>query len=239
MYARHIKDKTLYTLEQRQNLVSKTISMALYMFRVKTVATGFEKLPNKPTLFVFNHKSNLDALAILKTFYLYNKKNENKVYINLIVKHSLNKKKNVIYKALVLLDCFFLERDNPRSILQMYNKEIEFINEKHSLCLSPEGTRIYNDTFGEFKSPALKIAYTKYLPIVPIIVYGSSGLFDSNKQYVKPGRTIYLKALTPIQPQKFVDCEINAFANTLKDDMYQQYLQISKNPQKLLPNPKA
>jgi 1-acyl-sn-glycerol-3-phosphate acyltransferase len=128
-----------------------------------------------------------------------------------------------------LIDSLYLERENVRQSLEVYKKQIEMVSKKKSIAIFIEGTRIYEDTFGEFKHAALKIAYHSYLPILPIVIFGSSGLVDSNKTNVKKGKTVYIKSLDIIQPKTFLDRDSKLFCDELKEKMQKQYDKMNEN----------
>jgi len=231
-YARkHKKDPYRIEAGKRYKLAHKVIKRALFIIRIETESSFHGKLPTKPCLIIANHKSNIDPLVFIRELDKYNRKSDFPIYISIIAKDSIGKSKNILMKivskVLLIMDSLFIDRTDIRQQLEVYNKQLELVKEKKSILVFLEGTRVYSDDFGDFKAGALKVAYKTYIPIVPVVVNGSSGLIDKNKTY-KKGRKVKLTWMEPIQPQKFVDRDMNHFCNDLKEKMHEVYLKNIK-----------
>jgi 1-acyl-sn-glycerol-3-phosphate acyltransferase len=217
-----------YPFSHRLHLFAKIIRSLLFIFRIKIKYIGFDNLPTKPMLIVANHKSNVDPLALVLILDKVSRKNNLNLSFSILSKNEVkSKKKNGFFSsALSLLDVITFDRTNLREQIEVINKENIAIQEKRSIIIFIEGTRVYEDEFGEFKAGGFRIAYQNYLPILPVVVCGSSGLLDKNKTYVNKKREIIFCALPCIKPAKFIDIDTNTFSNNLRSVMQKKYYEL-------------
>jgi 1-acyl-sn-glycerol-3-phosphate acyltransferase len=200
--------------------------MKKYMFikRIKIVHNDFSSIPNKPCLFIANHKGNADGFAIFISLYQHRQTHNQDSSPIMIAKKELNKKFSVVTPILDMIDTIYIDREDIRQQVMVYMKQKEYITkDKRSIVVCPEGTRIYTDKFAEFKSGALKIAFDTLSPIVPIVIYGSSGLMDSDKTNIKSGRTIYVNFLHTVQAKDYSGHNVVYFAEKLQNEMQDVY----------------
>jgi 1-acyl-sn-glycerol-3-phosphate acyltransferase len=118
---------------------------------------------------VFNHKSNLDGVVMVKLLIQNFKENNNNFKFNIIIKKQISKV-SFLYNILSLIDALYIDRDDLRQQLNLFKKQNELIKEKHSIVIAPEGTRINEDEFGEFKSGAFKIAFDNMICVQPVVI---------------------------------------------------------------------
>jgi 1-acyl-sn-glycerol-3-phosphate acyltransferase len=129
---------------------------------------------------------------------------------------------------LALIDTVYIDRDNIRQQFQLYNTQNNLIKQKTSIVLSPEGTRISEDEFGEFKSGAFKIAFDNMIYIQPVVIYGTLGRMNKNSKNKCKG-PIYVNFLKPKKPFDFHMNNIDYFSETLKNEMEKNYFAIKGN----------
>ncbi|MDR2568252.1 MAG: 1-acyl-sn-glycerol-3-phosphate acyltransferase, partial [Mycoplasmataceae bacterium] len=223
---KYLYNKNLYSTTLRYYWVYKLVRKALFMKRIKIDYTenNVKLVPSTACVFVCNHKSNSDPLAIFVLLYQVMQATGKKHYWIFIAKKELNKKFGIVTHVLSLIDALFLDRDNIRQQIRVLEKENEFIRAKRSIVVFPEGHRYPEEQFGEFKAGALKPAYDCYVPISPVVIFNSSGLFDSNKKFVnKKDRTIYLKVLPALKPVNFHSLNMQYCTEKLQADMQKEY----------------
>ncbi|MDR1850724.1 MAG: 1-acyl-sn-glycerol-3-phosphate acyltransferase [Mycoplasmataceae bacterium] len=214
-------------LENRYYVVYKLINRVLFLKRIKVQHDRLSKVPTTPCLFVYNHKSNLDALILIKLLYEYKAEYFNGFKMKFVAKQELNKKKGVVTAVMDLIDTLYIDRDNIRQQLQVFDQQNESIKNKYSIVIAPEGTRVPGDEFGEFKAGAFKVAYTNMTPIQPIVIYGSSGLlFDKDKTNTNKSRQVYVNFMPYLKPFNFHTHNIEYLSNEVKNDMQNTYDQI-------------
>jgi 1-acyl-sn-glycerol-3-phosphate acyltransferase len=178
-------------------------------------------LPNVPLIYIVNHKSNLDAVAMIKIIQGHDRLSK----FCFVAKNEIKQSK-LVSSALSLIDTIFIDRNNPRSVYEAYDRQIQAVNDNRSVVIFVEGHRFFNDEFGEFKSAAFKVAYQTYKPIVPIVIYGSSGLMDKNKENINKKRTIHIHALDILKHDDYATRKEVYLAQHLKMIMQDAYNQM-------------
>jgi 1-acyl-sn-glycerol-3-phosphate acyltransferase len=143
-------------------------------------------------------------------------------YYNFVAKYQLSQNK-IVARVMNLIDTIYIDRESIRQTLGAYETQHQAINDGRSIALFVEGTRIYGDEFGEFKPAALKLAYKCMIPIVPIVIYGSSGLLDRNKTNRNKNKRIYVKVLPILKPHDFITSSEPFIAEQLKQHMQRAY----------------
>ena len=123
--------------------------------------------------------------------------------------------------------------NNLREIVKTINNQVDLIiKDKRSVCIFPEGTRIFDNTkFGEFKPGSLEAAYQTYASIQPVVIYNSSGLLDKNVSHSK-NRTVYVSFLNPYNAQSYINVDKVNFAKTLENEMFKEYMKIKEKVEK-------
>ena len=230
---RYEKDPTCLEPEERYNKVNKLVKHILYWKDIKIAYRGKTKLENKPMLFVANHKSNADALVILKTVL------EQKVP-NIVFVAKIELAASKIAPILNLIDTIYIDRENLRQAVQSINEQSEALQKnKVSVCIFPEGTRIEGNEFGEFKAGALGAAYKTYASIQPVVIYNSEGILDKDKgKGHKKDRVVDISYMPTIQPNEYMNVDKVIYAKRLQDKMYQEYLRLEKHHKDPIDNPK-
>ena len=102
-----------------------------------------------------------------------------------------------------LVNCLFLDRDDPRAGLKTILNGIENIKEGYSMFIAPEGTRNHEEEMLPFKEGSFKMAQKTNCPVIPVAISGSDDLFENSFPWVKKaptiieyGKPIYLEALS-------------------------------------------
>jgi 1-acyl-sn-glycerol-3-phosphate acyltransferase len=116
-----------------------------------------------------------------------------------------------------------------RSVYDGFERQKKAItDDTKSIVLFIEGHRYFAEAFGEFKSAALKIAYQTYIPIVPIVIYGSSGLMDDDKSNIDKKKHIRIKVLEPLKPDRFITSSSEFICEQLKNNMEKIYSDLKR-----------
>jgi 1-acyl-sn-glycerol-3-phosphate acyltransferase len=207
----------------------KVIKKVIFIKRIKTDIEGFENLPNKPTLIIANHKSNFDPVILFKALYAQRNNSEQQFDFIFVAKKEMNKKFSVLTPALDLLDTVYIDRSDIRQQFKAYEAQNKLVKDrKKSIIIFIEGTRHYGDEFGEFKSGALRIGYENFMPILPVVIYGSSGVMDYNKTNKNKNRIVVAKALTPLNAHNYHTHNSQWLADELKREMQDKYNAIKE-----------
>ena len=139
----------------------KTLS---FIFNVKLVIKGKEKLQNKNFIFAANHASLIDIPLLLVAV---------ERYTVFIAKHELSK--IPIFNSILKKAGFiFVDRKNNDSAVRSMNYLLEDIKKTpRSVGIFPEGTRTKDGNLLQFKKGAAIFGINTKIPIVPIAISGT------------------------------------------------------------------
>lgn len=170
--------------------------MIQFFTGVKVKVIGRDRIPDGPVLYIGNHRSFYDVILS------YQQVKGPTGYVA---------KKEILYAPLLnvwmlLLNCQFLDRKNPRSGMDMLLKSIDQIKSGISVCIFPEGTRNKNpqsDDLLPFHAGSFKVATKTGAPIVPITINNTSTIWEDHFPIMKAqnvvieyGEPIYTKDMT-------------------------------------------
>ncbi len=187
-----LNDPNLISEEKRYLWIRKVSRYILWLHNVKIHTLGKENWKDGPIFLAPNHQSNLDGPIL---FALNNFSQTSPCAF--LAKAELQKNKRM-YKFLSLIDVVFIERNNLRQSVQAINEANELIKTPRSMVIFPEGTRNpSNETLGEFKDGAFKLAQKAYVPIVPITIFNSFKALEGNIFKKKHVYVIFHKSISP------------------------------------------
>jgi 1-acyl-sn-glycerol-3-phosphate acyltransferase len=130
---------------------------------VKVTVTGAEHLPNAPVIFMSNHQSNFDILALLaampRQFYWIAKKELFEI--------------PVFGTSMRRGGYIPLDRGDGRKALQSIDDAATTINQGKSVVIFPEGTRTPDGNLLPFKRGGFILARKADVPVVPVTINGS------------------------------------------------------------------
>ena len=156
---------------------------------VTVEVTGRENIPSGACVFVGNHRSYYDTPLM---------------HTQLDGPHAMVAKQQIDRIPLVrrwmrLLDCVFLDRDNPRRAMQALNAATELVKNGKSVVIFPEGTRGKGGELelGEFKAGAFRMALKAGAPVVPVAIHGSRDIMENNGGWMKPTH-VTIRILPPV-----------------------------------------
>lgn len=146
------------------------------------IVRGTERIPmDTAVLYVGNHRSYFDIVLTLSLFprvtgYVAKAEMRTWPLLNLWMKN---------------IHCLFLDRDNIKEGLKTILKGAEEVKNGISLCIFPEGTRNkINDTFLPFHDGSFKIAEKGRVPVVPMVIVNSAGVFEDHLPKVKKAKVV-------------------------------------------------
>lgn len=100
---------------------------------------------------------------------------------------------------MLLVNCLFLDREDPREGMKTISKAIEYIKKGISIFVFPEGTRSKTGEVGEFKEGTFRIASKANCKIVPIAFSGTANAFEKQFPKIRPV-PITVTICEPIDP---------------------------------------
>ena len=156
---------------------------------------GFENIPDKPVLYVGNHRSYFDIVSGYivvpgQTGFVAKKEMEK---IPLLRDWMRN------------VNCLFLDRKDIKAGLKTILEGIEKVKGGSSMWIFPEGTRCKAEDPTElldFKEGSLKIAEKSGCPVVPVAITGTAEILEQHFPFIRPshvtiefGEPFYIKEL--------------------------------------------
>ncbi|HVN80245.1 MAG TPA: lysophospholipid acyltransferase family protein [Terriglobia bacterium] len=133
--------------------------------------------PRKTYLFVANHQSYFDPLALFSTI------PQNPRFI---VKRELYKVP-ILNIGMKLGRFVFIDRRDRGDSLRGMNQAVAQMKRGESFLVFPEGTRTRSGKMGAFKKGPFVIALQSGAPILPITISGSYDVMPPAKLRIKPG----------------------------------------------------
>ena len=143
-----------------------------FIFNVKLVIKGKERLLNSNYIFAANHASLIDIPLLLVAV---------NRYTVFIAKHELSKIP-IFNSILTRAGFIFVDRKNNDSAIRSMNYLLEDIKKiPRSVGIFPEGTRSKDGNFLQFKKGAAIFGINTKIPIVPIAI---SGTYDWSQKKI-------------------------------------------------------
>ncbi|WP_339700789.1 lysophospholipid acyltransferase family protein [Algoriphagus aquimarinus] len=154
----------------------------------------------QPYIFIFNHRSFLDAaiipLAIPQQVRALGKKELSKI---------------PFFGWVVGKVAIWVDRTDAESRRKSIDRLVSFLNKGISAVVAPEGTRNDSEaTLLPFKSGAFRLALETGIPILPIAVIGANKIMKKGSLLISPGKIkIYFsKPITPPAPSETAVSEL-------------------------------
>lgn len=163
------------------------ISLALVAVRV--TVRGAERLPEGPVIFMSNHQSNFDILALLAAM-------PRRIY--LIAKKELFD--IPVFGASMRRGGYIpLDRGHGREALKSMAMAAGMIRDGKSVVMFPEGTRSKDLELLPFKRGGFMLALKAGVPVVPVTINGSGRVNPAGLTRIYPG-SISITLHEPIMP---------------------------------------
>jgi len=175
-------------------IVSWGFRCITFLAGTKVIVRGLENIPaDSASLFVGNHRSYFDIVLTCPVF----------PQVTGYVAKAEMRKWPLLSTWMRNIHCLFLDRENIKEGLKTILAGAEEVKNGISICIFPEGTRNkVNDTFLPFHEGSFKIADKGGVPVVPMVILNSAGVFEDHLPKVKKAtvviefeKPIYLKEL--------------------------------------------
>lgn len=151
--------------------------LALMLAGVRVVVEGSERLPAGPVIFMSNHQSNFDILAMLATM---------PRQIHWIAKKELFE--IPVFGPSMLRGGYIpLDRGDGRQALKSMDNAAAMIHNGRSVVMFPEGTRTADGRLLPFKRGGFILARKADVPIIPVTINGSGRINPANRIRLYPG----------------------------------------------------
>lgn len=188
----------LFNRHTRDILALKCVKLGFHIIRfisgVSVDVYGKENIPSDtPVLYIGNHNGFFDILI----GYL-----EIPTLMGFIAKKEFKKIPGLNW-WMHLVNCLFLDREDPREGLKIILQASDDIKSGISIFVFPEGTRSKTGEMGEFKDGTFKIATKSKCPIIPVAFTGTADAFEKQFPCIRPvkitmtfGEAIYTDSLS-------------------------------------------
>lgn len=164
---------------------------SLFCANVKVRVEEEENLPQGPAIYMPNHVSHFDVLAILG-------------YLNVQFRWTVKKELfriPLFGLAMKRAGYIRIDRSDHQKAVQSMEEAAEKIKSGSSIVIFPEGTRSRDGNLQyPFKRGGFHLALQSGVPVVPVAVLGSRVVLPRHSKKVTPG-TITMRIGKPIDPQ--------------------------------------
>lgn len=178
---------------------------------------GLSRAPrDRPCVYVSNHQSMVDILAVFATRlpFKWVSKVEN-FYVPFLGW-------NMILNRYVSL-----KRGNLPSILRMVRRCDAVLRGGESLFVFPEGTRSEDGRLRSFFRGAFRIAVRNRVPIVPILIEGTHAILPKGRFWIVP-RHVRVRVLDPVEPAS-VDHDHRRLHDVVRARMLDEQAQLRRS----------
>jgi 1-acyl-sn-glycerol-3-phosphate acyltransferase len=157
---------------------------------------------------ISNHQSILDILLVNCLRYRYK-------WISKIE----NMKVPAVGWYLKMAGYITVDRGNDESKAAMREKSLACLQRGCSIMLFPEGTRSQNGEIGFFKRGAFQLAMQAEVPILPVVLDGTSDILPKHGFRINSGHRVRMRVLDPIKPSDFETTDPDVLALNVSNMM--------------------
>lgn len=161
---------------------------------------------SKPYIYIFNHRSFIDApmipLVIPQEVRAIGKKELSKI---------------PIFGTVIGRLAVWVDRSDAESRRVSLEKLVKFLNQGSSIVVAPEGTRNDSDEiFLPFQKGAFRLSIETGIPILPMAVIGADQIMKRGSLLLSPGKvSVYFSAA--INPPVISDHAVNDFTEKCRN----------------------
>lgn len=152
-------------------------SISLWMAGVRVAVAGRGNIPEGPVIFMSNHQSNFDILALYQAI---------PKQFSWIAKEELFSYP-IFGQSMRRAGYIPLDRSDGRKSLKSMIAAAEKIRQGSSVVIFPEGTRSEDGRLIPFKKGGFLLAERAGVPIVPVAISGSGTINPAKQLRLQPG----------------------------------------------------
>ena len=133
--------------------------------------------PGRPYVFAANHQNLLDVLMLAEALpypfgFVAKAELEDVPFLGLAIRNSA---------------CLFIDRRDPRRMIESMRAAAGRIREGNSVLIYPEGERSYGPVMKPFLKGAFALAVEAGVPVVPVTTVDAYRLMDERRRVLRPG----------------------------------------------------
>lgn len=148
--------------------------------------------PQRPYIFVANHQSQLDIMAVFAIRHQFKWVAKEELFRIPFLGWAMSTAKYIK-----------LARGRHGSIRDTYEEAARWLSAGISVCFFPEGTRTQTGTLLPFKNGAFKLALDANIPVVPIAIHGTRELLPRGSWLLRRRSRVVLTILNPMDPAPY------------------------------------
>ncbi|MFY2562424.1 lysophospholipid acyltransferase family protein [Corallococcus terminator] len=156
----------------------------------RTRFEGKEHLPKGPCVIVVNHQSAMDILAVMGLNHPY----------KFVAKASLFSLP-VVGWMMTLLAYVPIVRGSSNAMHQLLDPCRKWLRRGMPVLIFPEGTYAKGDQRLPFKRGAFQLALEEHVPVVPIVVEGTTQLLDGDGPWMNARASMRVRVLPALPPE--------------------------------------
>jgi len=160
----------------------------------------------EPILFMSNHQSHYDIPTIYSTL---------PIFTMFLAKKELRKIPFLGW-AMWITGFVFIDRKNRQEAFKSIEEAAEqFVKEKRSIVIFPEGTRSKDGLLQQFKKGGFHLAIQAKAKIIPIGIWGTIFVLPKGSWFVKPGKVV-ITIGEPINASNYTYETMNSLIDTVR-----------------------
>ncbi|MCX7944440.1 MAG: 1-acyl-sn-glycerol-3-phosphate acyltransferase [Deltaproteobacteria bacterium] len=172
----------------------------------KNILCGNEEFV-PPILFMSNHQSHYDIPTIYSTL---------PIFTMFLAKKELRKIPFLGW-AMWLVGFVFIDRKNRDEAFKAIDEAArQFVEEKKSIVVFPEGTRSKDGSIGQFKKGGFHLAIQAKAKIIPIGIWGTINILPKGSWLVSPGKVV-INIGKPIDASKYTRDSLGKLMDDVKN----------------------
>jgi 1-acyl-sn-glycerol-3-phosphate acyltransferase len=162
----------------------------------RTRVEGRELLPEGPCVLVANHQSMADILAAMGLFHPFKFVSKDSLFRLPIVGWLMSMMKYVPVR-----------RGHVRSMDRMLEDCRQWLQRGVAVLIFPEGTYAPLGRRLPFKRGAFRLAIEERVPVVPVVLQGTSDLIEGDGPWMQPRATVRVRVLPPLSVESLGEDE--------------------------------
>ncbi len=188
-------------------IIQWVFRVVLFISGTKLIVKGKELIPtDRPVLYVGDHRSIFDVI----------------IGYSLCPGPTSFVSKDAFAKVPLFatwmrrLHCLFLDREDPRSGIQMIKQSVEHLEQGISVFIFPEGTRSRTGEMLPFKAGTFKIATKAEAPVVPVAFTNTASILEAQFPRIRK-QTVVVHFGGPIYTENMTKEEFKVLPSAAQD----------------------
>ena len=185
---------------------------------------GLENIPSSgPVVYACNHQSIFDTTVTVRV---------SRDLPGFIMKHQL-RMIPLTRLWFSFFDCVYVNRKDKESSHKAYETGLQNLKNGRSMAIFMEGTRSRDEKhkLGKFKTGAFRMAMEAGVPLVPVVICGTSKVFEDTGEIVSAIGKV--KVLKPINVPKMDFDDLEDFIKDFREKYEDEYTAVYEEVEKL------